>query len=138
MKSKPGVGKVQGASSVPVDNKVSVESKRERSAVTWAIRGKSYAQRRACKLAGIEPKPCRYTSRRRIARRVAGECLSTSNPDPGRVDRARMSRRNPANAEPRPEVPPEDIEATRAGLAELRRRQGLPCLPRPVLDCRHG
>jgi hypothetical protein len=41
---------------------------------------------------------------------------------PGRVDRARMGRRNPADTEPRPEVPPEDIEATRAELAELRRR----------------
>ena len=43
-------------------------------------------------------------------------------PHPGRVDRSRMGRRNPADTEPRPEIPPEDIEATRAELAELRRR----------------
>ena len=43
-------------------------------------------------------------------------------PAPGRGDRARMGRRNTADTELRPEVPPEDIEATRAELAELRRR----------------
>jgi len=32
--------------------------------VTWAIREKGYSQRRACKLVGIEPKTCRYVSRR--------------------------------------------------------------------------
>ena len=48
--------------------------------------------------------------------------ILASDPDPGRVDRARMGRRNPADTEPRPEVPPGDIEATRAELAELRRR----------------
>jgi hypothetical protein len=49
--------------------------------------------------------------------------ILASDPDPGRVDRARMGRgRNPADTEPRPEVPPEDIEATRAELDELRRR----------------
>jgi putative transposase len=35
-----------------------------RTAVTWAIREKGYSQRRACKLVGIEPKTCRYVSRR--------------------------------------------------------------------------
>ena len=35
-----------------------------RSAVTWAITERSYSQRRACKLVGIEPKTCRYVSRR--------------------------------------------------------------------------
>jgi len=35
-----------------------------RSAVTWAIREKGYSQRRACNLVGIEPKTCRYVSRR--------------------------------------------------------------------------
>ena len=49
--------------------------------------------------------------------------ILASDPNPGRVDRARMGRRNPADIEPRPEVPPEDIEATRAELAELRRRR---------------
>ena len=48
--------------------------------------------------------------------------ILSSDPEPGRVDRARMGRRNPADTEPRPEIPPEDIEATRAELAELRRR----------------
>ncbi len=32
--------------------------------MTWAIREKGYSQRRACKLVGIEPKTCRYVSRR--------------------------------------------------------------------------
>ncbi len=48
--------------------------------------------------------------------------ILASDPAPGRVDRARMGRRNPADTEPRPEVPPADIEATRAELAELRHR----------------
>jgi len=48
--------------------------------------------------------------------------ILASDPDPGRVNRTRMGRRNPAGAEPRPEVPPEDIEGTRPELAELRRR----------------
>ncbi len=48
--------------------------------------------------------------------------ILASDPNPGRVDRTRMGRRNPADTEPRPEVPLEDIEATRAELAELRRR----------------
>lgn len=48
--------------------------------------------------------------------------ILASDLDPGRVDRARMGRRNPADTEARPEVPPEDIKATRAELAELRRR----------------
>ena len=48
--------------------------------------------------------------------------ILASDPDPGRVARARMGRRNPTDTEPRPEVPPGDIEATRSELAELRRR----------------
>lgn len=48
--------------------------------------------------------------------------ILASDPDPGRVDRARMGRHNPADTEPRPPVSAEDIEATRAELAELRRR----------------
>lgn len=32
--------------------------------MTWAITEKGYSQRQACKLVGIEPKTCRYTSRR--------------------------------------------------------------------------
>jgi hypothetical protein len=48
--------------------------------------------------------------------------IDAADPKPGRVDRTRMGRRNPADTEPRPEVPPGDIEATRAELAELRRR----------------
>ena len=49
--------------------------------------------------------------------------ILASDPNPGRVDRTRMGRRNPADTEPRPEIPPEDIEATRAELAELQRRR---------------
>ena len=48
--------------------------------------------------------------------------ILASDPNPGRVDRARMGKRNPADTEPRPSIPPEDIETTRAELAELRRR----------------
>lgn len=56
----------------------------------------------------------------RTARRVV--TILASDPNPGRVDRTRMDKCNPADTEPRPAVPPEDIEATRAELAELRRR----------------
>lgn len=45
--------------------------------------------------------------------------IFASDLNPGRVDRARMGRRNPADTEPRPEVPLEDIEATHAELTEL-------------------
>jgi hypothetical protein len=40
----------------------------------------------------------------------------------GRFDPARFSRPNPADQEPRPEVTPEDVAATRAELDELKRR----------------
>ena len=49
--------------------------------------------------------------------------ILVSDPDPGRVNRAHMSRRNPADTELRPEVPPEDVEATRAELAKLRQHR---------------
>ena len=48
--------------------------------------------------------------------------IDQSHPQPGRVDRSRMGRRNPADTEPRSEVPLADIEATHAELRELRRR----------------
>ena len=32
--------------------------------MTWAIEKKSYSQRRACGLIGLDPKTCRYASRR--------------------------------------------------------------------------
>ena len=48
--------------------------------------------------------------------------MDQSDPNRGRVDRSRMGRRNPADTEPRSQVPLEDIEATRAELRELRRR----------------
>ena len=48
--------------------------------------------------------------------------LDASDPSPGRFDPARFRRPNPADTEPRPAVTPEDIEATRAELDELRRR----------------
>jgi len=35
-----------------------------RTAVTWAVQQRGYSQRQACKLVGIEPKTCRYVSRR--------------------------------------------------------------------------
>ena len=48
--------------------------------------------------------------------------IDAADPNPGRVDRTRMGGRSPADTEPRPPIPPGDIEATRAELAELRRR----------------
>ena len=45
-----------------------------------------------------------------------------SDPDRGRVDPARVGKPNPNDKEPRPIVSDEDFEATRAELAELRRR----------------
>ena len=32
--------------------------------MTWAIREKSYSQRRACRLVGVHPKTYRYASKR--------------------------------------------------------------------------
>jgi hypothetical protein len=43
-------------------------------------------------------------------------------PKQGRFDPARFGRLNPDDKEPRPEVAPEDIEATRAELEDLKRR----------------
>ena len=48
--------------------------------------------------------------------------IYASDPNPGRVDRARLGKPKPADTEPRPPISAEDIEATRAELAELRRR----------------
>lgn len=44
------------------------------------------------------------------------------NPDRGRFDPKRVGQPNPHDREPRPEEAPEDIEATRAELEELKRR----------------
>ncbi len=42
-------------------------------------------------------------------------------------------------ADPRPDVPHEEVQTEiLRDLAEMLRRQKLPCPPRPVLDCRHG
>ncbi len=48
--------------------------------------------------------------------------IDAADPNPGRVDRSRLGKPNPADTEARPPIPPEDIEATRIELAELRRR----------------
>ncbi len=48
--------------------------------------------------------------------------IDASDPNPGRVDRARLGKPNPADTEPYPATSPEVAEATRAELAELRRR----------------
>ena len=48
--------------------------------------------------------------------------VDQSDPNRGRIDRTRFGKPNPADTEPRPVVSTEDIEATRAELAELRRR----------------
>lgn len=48
--------------------------------------------------------------------------VDQSDGDRGRVDHARLGKPNPADTEPRPVVSPEDMEATRAELTELRRK----------------
>jgi len=48
--------------------------------------------------------------------------VDQSDPSPGRIDRSRFGKPNPADTEPYPATSPEDAEATRAELAELRRR----------------
>ena len=48
--------------------------------------------------------------------------MDQSDPKRGRYDPSRVGKPNPAHTEPRPPVSAEDIEATRAELAELRRR----------------
>jgi len=48
--------------------------------------------------------------------------IDAADPNPGQVDRSRFGKSNPADTEPHPPISAEDIEATRAELAELRRR----------------
>ena len=48
--------------------------------------------------------------------------VDQSDPIGGGYDPSRVGMRKPADREPRPPVSAEDIEATRAELAELRRR----------------
>ena len=48
--------------------------------------------------------------------------VDQSNPNRGRYDPSRVGKPNPADTEPRPPISSEDIEATRADLAELRLR----------------
>ncbi len=48
--------------------------------------------------------------------------INANDPNPGRIDRSRFGKPNPADTEPYPAITPEDAEATRAELAELRRR----------------
>ena len=48
--------------------------------------------------------------------------VNQSDSNRGRYDGTRVGKHNPADTEPRPIVSAEDIEATRAELAELRRR----------------
>lgn len=47
--------------------------------------------------------------------------VDQSDPNPGRIDRSRFGKPNPADTEPYPATSPEDAEATRVELAELRR-----------------
>ncbi len=49
--------------------------------------------------------------------------VDQSDPNRGRYDPSRVGKPNPADTEPRPPISAEDIEATRAELAELRRRR---------------
>ena len=56
---------------------------------------------------------------------VAGErtvIVDQSDPNRGRYDPSRVGKPNPKDTEERLVITPEDIEATRAELAELRRR----------------
>ena len=48
--------------------------------------------------------------------------VDQSDPSRGRHDPSRVGRPNPADTEPYPATSPEVAEATRAELAELRRR----------------
>ena len=48
--------------------------------------------------------------------------VDQSDPNRGRIDPSRVGKFDPNDMEPRPEISPEDIAATRAELAELRRR----------------
>lgn len=48
--------------------------------------------------------------------------VDQSDPNRGRYDPDRVGKPNPADTEPHPVASAEDIEATRAELAELRRR----------------
>lgn len=48
--------------------------------------------------------------------------VDRSDPHPGRINRSRFGKLNPADMEPYPVTSPEDAKATRAELAELRRR----------------
>jgi len=48
--------------------------------------------------------------------------VDQSDPNRGRYDPSRVGRPNPADTEPYRVTSPEDSEATRAELAELRRR----------------
>ncbi len=48
--------------------------------------------------------------------------VDQSDPNRGRFDPSRVGKPNPADTEPYPATSPEVAEATRAELAELRRR----------------
>ena len=48
--------------------------------------------------------------------------IDASDPNPGRIDRSRFGKPNPADTEPYPATSPEVAAATRTELAELRRR----------------
>ena len=48
--------------------------------------------------------------------------VDQSDPNRGRFDPSRVGKPNPADTEPYPTTSPEVAEATRAELAELRRR----------------
>lgn len=48
--------------------------------------------------------------------------IKAGDPNPGRIDRSRFGKPNPADAEPYPATSPEIAEATRTELTELRRR----------------
>ena len=48
--------------------------------------------------------------------------VDQSDPNRGRIDQSRFGKPNPADTEPYPTTSPEDAAATRAELAELRRR----------------
>src|SRR5579863_4895751 len=55
----PGCGDAEGDA-----GKKLLTPRARRLAVSWAIQDRSYTQRRACRLVGLEPKTYRYTSKR--------------------------------------------------------------------------
>ena len=55
-------------------------------------------------------------------RRKKWQLVDQTDPNRGRVNRDKLDQFNPADTEERPVISPEDLEATRKELQELKRR----------------